>query len=101
MQIGEGEGEPGMESHPSMAFWPWFGMNIITCPLTPRNVLYKMLEAYNDFIPNHSWKATGGVIPYQALPLLRLSAYNSRACEKLKRRARMYVIEEERESLGT
>ena len=43
MQIDKGEGEPGMESRLSLTFRPWFGMNIIIRPRTPRNVLYILI----------------------------------------------------------
>ena len=65
--IGKGEGEPGMESHPSVAFWPWFGMNIIIHPHTPRNVLCKMIEealAYSH--QTTAGKPQMGMIPYHA-----------------------------------
>ena len=41
MRIGKGEGEQGMESHPPVTFWPWFGMNMI---IHPRLIYYLVLH---------------------------------------------------------
>ena len=66
--------------------------NIIMHPRVPHNMQYKIIDeaqAYNN-IHTHPRleRPRMGVIPYQPLPLLCLSAYNSLVCGKLKLKKR-------------